>query len=109
MNATFPENTGDYDAEFIYILSINVLQLLEIGDFLKTNNLRSFNRERLHFVKSNMAKIVYNRVFYYCLIIFSMFHKGIYEERVRDDKNRNKAFRKHLQDALQQFNKKKYK
>lgn len=53
MNASYPENTTDYDEEFVFYLATSVFDMEEMKDFLKSNNQRSFNKTRLSFVKSN--------------------------------------------------------
>lgn len=51
MNDNYPQNTADYDEEFIFILAGSVFGLEEIRLFLKDGNMLSFVRHRLSFVK----------------------------------------------------------
>lgn len=51
MNVSYPENTVDYDEDFIFVLAAEVFQFNEIEEFLKNDNLLAFSRDELQFVK----------------------------------------------------------
>lgn len=98
MNSSYPENTADYDEQFIYKLAVATFSVKEIHGFLKTNYLNSFDRHKLHFVKSKAY--LKNKV---CnaLLKFAGILSAIYGERVKEDKKRFNAFRKLLKTSLE--------
>lgn len=54
MNISYPENSGDYDEEFIHLLMSAVFSLEELKAYSEENNLRSLAKEKYQFVKSNI-------------------------------------------------------
>lgn len=105
MNTSYPENTVDSDEEFVYVSCGSIFNLDEIDKFLANDDLRSFNSERLKFVKSKDSRE--NFLSYHCNVTFFDFFfdilTEIYSERVQDNKKRFNAFKKHLRSALLQY------
>lgn len=54
MNNSYPENSVDFDSEFVYYLAVSVFKILEIEGFVTENNLKCFDVERLRFVKGEL-------------------------------------------------------
>lgn len=54
MNSSFPENSSDYDEKFVYFLTVAVLNMTEMKDFLKDNKLRNINHDKRLFIKSKI-------------------------------------------------------
>lgn len=98
---SYPENSIDHDEHFIYIISVATLQMNEIENFLKYDDLRYINPDTLNLIKSN--RFIFDTFSTNINSIILCIITATFMERVKDDKNRQKKYREHLKSALKYY------
>lgn len=81
MNVSYPENTIDYDEDFIYVLAASVLRQNELKEFSKTHDLRSIDKIRLSFMKSNLGPDTDLNWIVRIIYVFLLFYFDIYLQK----------------------------
>lgn len=97
MNSTYPQQTSDYDAEFIYNAMKPMFSRAELGGCLKFNSLHYLKKDFRSFLKGSITIFIFedNFILYFCLSDFSSI-LVLFMVRVGGDNTRLGTLREHI-------------